>query len=672
MKIEVESIKCFESFSGLCISSFQSLSHASISISLNEKVQVYQIRNNEIYIKTSDQEGWVPKDCISIQRQKLSIDYVTELDLKLLIRAGDNEKVVKPTYTNLSTAAIGISFDLESETTINLALTSVNEVIGSAAIDLSVLFKENQGEDQISYELQMYTRSWKINYVIFIIEISKTCEPQEFFRRRSFVNQRNNLLEKSIFSTKVTALFNDISISGHLHLTSHYFFISSESSFNENWLKIWIQCIRSIKLFPKSVTILTKDLRQIEISCDKVKDFNDHLTSILQQTIDKAIEFYQLMSKDSLNSMPSLSSNRSLTTPSPSSLSPMSPSVLFQCFQRYSSSHFSQSYINIDYKICDSYPCLLYFPVQIGDLMLKKVAEFRSKGRLPTVTWCKDAVGLYRSSQPKLGLGNRSADDENFFKIARIKYVIDARPGMNAKANRLKGKGYEREADYEIKLKFMNIQNIHHVTRSFEALVGLGRKRDLYWTSLGESKWLSHVMLILEAAVCCANHLVIEKVSLLVHCSDGWDRTSQICALTQLLIDPVCRTINGFQLLIAKDWLAFGHKFFDRTFGNDYSPIFLLFLDCVQQVLQQFPEEFEFNGEYLIYLADASIRGVFGEFLANCEKDRLDLVLRTQSVWGRFAEDWRNSKFRQGFFDILPVDTLPFRLRVWEFFTRFV
>ena len=34
--------------------------------------------------------------------------------------------------------------------------------------------------------------------------------------------------------------------------------------------------------------------------------------------------------------------------------------------------------------------------------------------------------------------------------------------------------------------------------------------------------------------------------SVLVHCSDGWDRTSQLTSLSQLMMDSHYRTINGF------------------------------------------------------------------------------------------------------------------------------
>lgn len=39
-----------------------------------------------------------------------------------------------------------------------------------------------------------------------------------------------------------------------------------------------------------------------------------------------------------------------------------------------------------------------------------------------------------------------------------------------------------------------------------------------------------------------------EGKSVLVHCSDGWDRTAQTCALTSLLIDSYYRTLHGFMV----------------------------------------------------------------------------------------------------------------------------
>lgn len=64
----------------------------------------------------------------------------------------------------------------------------------------------------------------------------------------------------------------------------------------------------------------------------------------------------------------------------------------------------------------------------------------------------------------------------------------------------------------------------------------------------------------------------------MVYCHDRWDRTAQLAALVQLTMDPFFRTIDGFRVLVQKEWLAFGHKFEDRLasvhHSNELSPVF--------------------------------------------------------------------------------------------------
>ena len=51
---------------------------------------------------------------------------------------------------------------------------------------------------------------------------------------------------------------------------------------------------------------------------------------------------------------------------------------------------------------------------------------------------------------------------------------------------------------------------------------------------------------------------------MITHCSDGWDRTSQLCALSEVIIDSYFRTFDGFQVLIEKEWISYGHRFRTR------------------------------------------------------------------------------------------------------------
>lgn len=65
------------------------------------------------------------------------------------------------------------------------------------------------------------------------------------------------------------------------------------------------------------------------------------------------------------------------------------------------------------------------------------------------------------------------------------------------------------------------------------------------WLSLLEnSKWFTYLNAILKAAVVAVSAIDKEGKPVLVHCSDGWDRTTQIIALAELLLDPYYRTVE--------------------------------------------------------------------------------------------------------------------------------
>lgn len=62
------------------------------------------------------------------------------------------------------------------------------------------------------------------------------------------------------------------------------------------------------------------------------------------------------------------------------------------------------------------------------------------------------------------------------------------------------------------------------------------------------------------------------------------------------------------------------------------APVFLLFLDCVWQLVQQFPSHFQFTETYLTTLWDCAHNQLFDTFLFNCPRDR-ELAVAKVSSW---------------------------------------
>jgi myotubularin-related protein 5/13 len=141
-----------------------------------------------------------------------------------------------------------------------------------------------------------------------------------------------------------------------------------------------------------------------------------------------------------------------------------------------------------------------------------------------------------------------------------------------------------------------------------------------------QSEWLQQIRSLLQLSGTVVDLIDVNEACINISFEDGWDITSQVSSLAQLCLDPYYRTIEGFRVLIEKEWLAFGHRFGHRSNlkpnSSTFAPIFLQFLDAVHQVQLQFPLAFEFNEFYLKFLAYHSVSCRFRTFLFDCELER--------------------------------------------------
>ncbi|KAH6829629.1 Myotubularin-like phosphatases II superfamily [Perilla frutescens var. hirtella] len=364
------------------------------------------------------------------------------------------------------------------------------------------------------------------------------------------------------------------------------------------------------------------------------------------------------------------------------------------------------SNVNSNYTMCPTYPFALLIPNSISDVEIQQACTFRARCRLPIISWCNPGTGavLARSSQPLVGLmmNMRSNADEKLVAALwtqlsgvrerrRKLYIADARPRKNALANGAMGGGSESSANYShSEIVFFGIDNIHamreslarlrdyvdtHGAKSSDGMSSFLRHGGWTWgggnlssmsasvSTLGDSGWLIHVQSVLAGSAWIAARVALESATVLVHCSDGWDRTTQLVSLASLLLDPYYRTFRGFQALVEKDWLAFGHPFSDRLgmptvsgsesipeftrqastgsissspvrqsssspsstsshAQNNCSPIFLQWIDCISQLLRMYPFAFEFSSVFLVDLLDCVLSCRFGNFFCNSEKER--------------------------------------------------
>ncbi|KAI1286005.1 Myotubularin-related protein 9 [Halotydeus destructor] len=315
------------------------------------------------------------------------------------------------------------------------------------------------------------------------------------------------------------------------------------------------------------------------------------------------------------------------------------------------------SHVNKNFAVCPTYPETVIVPRHIDDETLVAISQFRCQGRFPVLSYFhkNTKAVLLRSGQPMVGTNTkRCKEDEKLINTilgsGKRGYIIETRTQNLAQLARSKGGGFEPEVHYPLWRRVHKPIDRHSTLldslgKLVEACSDTSCSSDKWLSRIESCGWLSHIKDVLMCACVVAQCINEEGASVLVHGAEGMDSTLQVCSLAQIILDPDCRTVHGFEALIEREWLQAGHPFKTRCKcgalmapngrTREQSPIFLVFLDCVYQIYNQFPCSFEFNEQFIILLFEQAYASQYGTFLEDCVKHRKQLGIhkKTVSLW---------------------------------------
>ncbi|KAH8686715.1 protein-tyrosine phosphatase-like protein [Ilyonectria robusta] len=366
------------------------------------------------------------------------------------------------------------------------------------------------------------------------------------------------------------------------------------------------------------------------------------------------------------------------------------------------------THINKDYTFCDTYPAFLVVPSKISDNVLKYAREFRSRNRVPALSYIHpiNNCTITRSSQPLAGITRKTNvqdeklvaasfsalmpagsedstplssqpdisnggsflerelseteryEEELISKSAavydektgkRLLYgaqqsnlIVDARPTINAMVNQVQGMGSENMDKYKFARKiFLSIENIHVMRSSLAKVIDAIKDADISPLPpskelLHQSGWLRHIHDVLDGSAIITRQVGINHSHVLIHCSDGWDRTSQLSALAQIMLDPYYRTMEGFIVLVEKDWLSFGHMFRLRSGHLNHEDWFTIQKDALAGAKVQPGENDGRNDAFQNVLSGA--KRFFNQNL-NQNKDDGDLDTISETASGKVVNE---------------------------------
>ncbi len=204
-----------------------------------------------------------------------------------------------------------------------------------------------------------------------------------------------------------------------------------------------------------------------------------------------------------------------------------------------SNSNWRLTKINACFEYSPTYPSVIAVPSRISDTTLKHIGKFRSKSRIPALSYIhSNGITLTRSSQPMVGIKpTRSIQDEKlveaiFTSADSLAYnlIIDARPLANALTQvAINGGGTESADHYHnCKIVYLGIENIHvmreSVNKLYECILYfiIASVTEFSRVGVERSGWLKHLKCLIDGAYTIVNSISFSKGHVLVHCRFFW------------------------------------------------------------------------------------------------------------------------------------------------------
>ncbi|XP_053437948.1 myotubularin-related protein 10 isoform X1 [Nycticebus coucang] len=269
--------------------------------------------------------------------------------------------------------------------------------------------------------------------------------------------------------------------------------------------------------------------------------------------------------------------------------------------------------INEGYMISTCLPEYFVVPSSLADQDLKTFSHSFVGRRMPFWCWSHS---------------NGSA----LVRMVLIKDVLQQRKIDQRICNAITKSHPQRSDVYKSDLD-KNLPNIQEIQAAFVKLKQLcvnepfEETEEKWLSSLENTRWLEYVRAFLRHSAELVYVLESKHLSVVLQEEEGRDLSCFIASLVQVMLDPYFRTITGFQSLIQKEWVMAGYQFLDRCNhlkrSEKESPLFLLFLDAIWQLLEQYPAAFEFSETYLAVLSDSTRVSLFGTFLFNSPHQRV-------------------------------------------------